>query len=253
MRRRRCRARRGSAASASTSICPRRTATPKGPVFGLSLTALQLPGATAPRDVRVSADGAEALDDALLDLVLSLVKAQADAAAANSPIAAVGGLLGLKSGDAVPDFPITLLPGQGVLALADWVRGILGDTASRADWLGHSGRAPARHARGRCGAVQPGRQRGAHARTARRHRPERQCAAHAQPRHRARQRRCARRGARRRPAHRPRHRRGVRAAQPRPVGRRRPSAATASSTSATRPWRAPTRCASASHSTARGG
>ena len=107
------------------------------PVFGLSLTALQLPGATAPRDVRVSADGAEALDDALLDLVLSLVKAQADAAAANSPIAAVGGLLGLKSGDAVPDFPITLLPGQGVLALADWVRGILGGTTSRADWLGH--------------------------------------------------------------------------------------------------------------------
>jgi hypothetical protein len=109
----------------------------KGPVFGLALTGLQLPGAQSPRDVRVSADGAEELDDALLDLVLSLVKAQADAAAVSSPIAAVGGLLGLKSGDAVPDFPITTLPARGVLAIADWVRGILGDSASRADWLGH--------------------------------------------------------------------------------------------------------------------
>ena len=33
-------------------------------------------------------------------------------------------------GDAVPDFPITTLPTRGVLALADWVRGILVDEAN---------------------------------------------------------------------------------------------------------------------------
>ena len=110
---------------------------PRGPVFGLSLTGLQLPGATSPRDVRVAADGVEQLDDALLDLVLSLVKAQADAAAAGSPIAAVGGLLGLLGGDAVPDFPIAELPAQGAQAIAGWVRGIVEDAASRDDWLGH--------------------------------------------------------------------------------------------------------------------
>ena len=59
----------------------------EGPVFGLSLTGLQLPGAASPRDVRVAADSAGALDDAVLDLVLSLVKAQADAVAATTPIA----------------------------------------------------------------------------------------------------------------------------------------------------------------------
>ena len=110
---------------------------PKAPVFGLSLTGFQLPGAASPRDIRVAADAVDELDDALLELVLSLVKSQADAAPAGSPIASVGGLLGLRSADAVPDFPITQLPTRGVLALADWVRGILTTTAARNDWLDH--------------------------------------------------------------------------------------------------------------------
>ncbi|HMI72395.1 MAG TPA: hypothetical protein VK510_20515, partial [Solirubrobacteraceae bacterium] len=110
---------------------------PEGPVFGLSLTGLQLPGAASPRDVRVAADGAGALDDAVLDLVLSLVKAQADAVAATTPIGALGGLLGLRSGDAVPDFPIADLRTRGPIAIADWVRGILSNAASRNDWLTH--------------------------------------------------------------------------------------------------------------------
>ncbi|MBS0435118.1 MAG: hypothetical protein JSR75_09535 [Proteobacteria bacterium] len=109
----------------------------QGPVFGLALTGLQLPGAATPRDMRVSANGAGELDDALLDLVMSLVKAQADAALADPALVAVAGLLGLRSGDAVPDFPITTLPVRGVLALADWVRGILVDETSRDDWIAH--------------------------------------------------------------------------------------------------------------------
>ncbi|UNK57357.1 hypothetical protein MNQ95_14675 [Pseudoxanthomonas daejeonensis] len=110
---------------------------PAAPVFALLLQGLQLPGAPTPRDVRVSADGTDALDDALLDLVLSLVKAQADAAAASPELSALAGLLGLRDGDQVPDFPITTLPARGALAIADWIRGILLDTAARADWLGH--------------------------------------------------------------------------------------------------------------------
>jgi large repetitive protein len=110
---------------------------PEDPVFGLSLTGLQLPGAASTRDVRVAADGAGALDDAVLDLVLSLVKAQADAVAATTPIGALGGLLGLRSGDAVPDFPIADLRTRGPIAIADWVRGILSNAASRNDWLTH--------------------------------------------------------------------------------------------------------------------
>jgi hypothetical protein len=109
----------------------------QAPVFGIALTGLQLPGAAEPRDVRVSANGADQLDDALLDLVLSLVKAQADAALADPALVAAAGLLGLRSGDDVPDFPITTLPTRGVLGIADWVRFILTDTDARSDWLGH--------------------------------------------------------------------------------------------------------------------
>ena len=107
------------------------------PRFALALAGLQLPGALAPQDLRVAADSAEQLDDAVLELVLGLVKAQADKAGAPPAIAALGGLLGLKSGDAVLDFPIAELVAQGPIALAGWVRGIFTGTQSRTDWLAH--------------------------------------------------------------------------------------------------------------------
>ena len=113
MPRPRCRGRRGSAASASRSTFPPARADPNQPLFALALAGLQLPGASAPRDLRVAADSADQLDDAVLELVLGLVKAQADAAGAPPAIAALGGLLGLKSGDAVLDFPIAELRGAG--------------------------------------------------------------------------------------------------------------------------------------------
>lgn len=110
---------------------------PVAPVFGLSLRGFQLPGASAPRDIRVAADGVDELDDALLDLVLSLVKSQADAAAPGSPIAVIGGLLGLRNGDSIPDFPIEALASQGVHAIAAWLHDLITVSASRNDWLGY--------------------------------------------------------------------------------------------------------------------
>jgi hypothetical protein len=107
------------------------------PVFGLNLKGFQLPGATGPRDIRIAADGLNALDDAVLDLVLSLVRAQADAAAPTSVIGAIGGLLGLRSADAVPDFPITQLPSQGAHAIAAWLHGVITTPASRNAWIGY--------------------------------------------------------------------------------------------------------------------
>jgi hypothetical protein len=105
------------------------------PVFGLTITDLQLPGASAPTDLSVSATGVDDLDDAMLDLVLSLVKAQA-AGAAGEAIAALAGLLGL-AGDDVPDFPVEQLASQGVSALAAWLRDVIDDTSSRQAWLDH--------------------------------------------------------------------------------------------------------------------
>ncbi len=105
------------------------------PSFGLTLTGLQLPGATSPRDLVVSAAGADQLDDALLDLILALVREQA-AAAGGGSIEAVAGLLGLRPG-AVPEFPIEQVLSQGVGALAAWARDLLTATASRQAWLDH--------------------------------------------------------------------------------------------------------------------
>ena len=110
---------------------------PHGPVFGLSLSGLQLPGAATPRDIDVRADGLGMLDDALLDLVLSLVRAQADAALPTTPIGALGGLLGLRSGDDVPDFPIMQLAQQGPVAIAHWLQGIVENTTQRGQWIGY--------------------------------------------------------------------------------------------------------------------
>jgi hypothetical protein len=108
---------------------------PKAPMFGLLLSGFQLPGATAPRDIRVAADGLDELDDAVLDLVLSLVKAQADAVSATPALRALAGLLGLRDGDAVPDFPISALLTQGVHAIAAWLHGVLTTTSSRDAWV----------------------------------------------------------------------------------------------------------------------
>ena len=116
---------------------PTSVSDPRDPVFGLTLTGFQLPGATGPRDIRIAADGLDELDDAVLDLILSLLKAQADAAAPGSPIVAISGLLGLKNGDAIPDFPITQLPAQGVHAIAAWLHGVITTTASRDGWMGY--------------------------------------------------------------------------------------------------------------------
>ena len=105
------------------------------PVFGLSLDGFQLPGAQAPRSLRIAADGFDELDDALLDLVLSLVREQA-LAAGGTALGAVAGLLGLGA-DAVPDFPITEIPTLGVHALAAWMEDLISSPASRQAWLDH--------------------------------------------------------------------------------------------------------------------
>jgi hypothetical protein len=112
---------------------------PVGPSFGFALTGLQLPGAATPRDMVVHADGVDQLDDALLDLVLSLIKAQADAALSSTPIGALGGLLGLRSGDLVPDFPITALATQGPVAIAHWLQGIVENSLQRNAWMDYLG------------------------------------------------------------------------------------------------------------------
>ncbi len=104
-------------------------------VFTLVLEDFQLPGAAAPQTVRISGSGTEQIEHSVLDLVLSLLRAQAQALG-GSPVADLAGLLGL-GGDDVPDFPIEQLAADGIAALPAWLESVLDSTPARQAWLGH--------------------------------------------------------------------------------------------------------------------
>lgn len=110
------------------------TAAGRPPSFAVTLGALQLPGAPTPRDLEISLDSIEALDDAALDLVLGLIQAQA-AGLPPGPLTAVAGLLGLRSGGAVPPLPVAEFATLGPRALALWFDRVVGDPAPRSAWL----------------------------------------------------------------------------------------------------------------------
>ncbi len=105
------------------------------PTFGLTLRGLRLPGVSAASDVEVTGDSLDQLDDALLGLVLGLVRAQAAALAGTEPLAGLAAMLGLAGGG-VPDFPLDDVLRRGAAALADWLTGMLADDTARAAWLG---------------------------------------------------------------------------------------------------------------------
>ena len=100
----------------------------------LALRGLRMPGASAPRDLVVDAADAGELDDALLELVLGLVEAQAAALPAGSPLAGLASVLGLAD-DAVPDLPVADLLARGPAALAGWLASALADGGARDDWM----------------------------------------------------------------------------------------------------------------------
>ena len=105
------------------------------PRFGLVLQGLRLPGTAAASDVTVQADRLDELGDALVGLVLGLLRAQAAGLATNEPLRGLAGLLGLLP-DAVPDFPLDDLLARGAVALVDWLSAVVGDDAVRPVWLG---------------------------------------------------------------------------------------------------------------------
>lgn len=114
------------------------TAVPTGgsaePTLGLALEGLQLPGAPAPRDLRLSMTDLDELEDGLTELVLGLIKAQVDTLG-GGPLAALAGLVGLRGGSALPDLPVQDVIEHGVSALARWFGDVIRGEASRAIWL----------------------------------------------------------------------------------------------------------------------
>ncbi|HJR21539.1 MAG TPA: hypothetical protein VJ822_07955, partial [Dongiaceae bacterium] len=103
------------------------------PIFSLTLGGLQLPGAPVPRDLEISLDSLDTLDDAALDLVLGLVQAQA--AGLSGPLNALAGLIGLKDGGAIPPLPVAEFATLGPRALALWFDAVLSQAAARTAWF----------------------------------------------------------------------------------------------------------------------
>ncbi|MEQ4208789.1 DUF6603 domain-containing protein [Actinopolymorpha sp. B9G3] len=106
----------------------------------LELRGLQLPGASAPRDIAVDASSLDELGSDVLHLVLGLVRAQADALTgldpALEPFRAITGLLGLRAVAGLPPLPLADLPVLGLSALVGWVEEVLADDSARDAWLG---------------------------------------------------------------------------------------------------------------------
>lgn len=102
------------------------------PAISLTLLDLKLPGG-APGDLRLSPDRAESLDEALLELVLGLVRSQAEAAA--GPVEALSRLLGLAGDGPVPSLPLAELLTDAA-RLGRWLHAVLAERESRRAWLG---------------------------------------------------------------------------------------------------------------------
>ena len=104
------------------------------PQFGVSLLGLRLPGSPQPRDLRLAVGDLAELERGLLELVLGQVQAQASGPG-TGPLAALAGLLGLRTGSAVPPLPVHEVLERGVTALAAWFEGLVRDDGTRAAWL----------------------------------------------------------------------------------------------------------------------
>jgi hypothetical protein len=106
----------------------------------LALRDLQLPGAAAPTTFTLDADSLGELGPDVFQLVVGLVRAQADAIDASvaglRPFAGLTGMLGLRTVANLPPLPLSELPTAGVQAVVTWLESILATNAARDAWLG---------------------------------------------------------------------------------------------------------------------
>ncbi|MBV1856283.1 DUF6603 domain-containing protein [Catellatospora tritici] len=116
------------------------TATGDDLSVAVELRDLQLPGAGAPRTFTLDAHSLDELGSDVFELVVGLVRAQADALDLSRPelraFAAVAGLAGLRDVPGLPGLPLADLPTAGIGALVGWVEDVLSEEARRRAWLG---------------------------------------------------------------------------------------------------------------------
>lgn len=107
--------------------------------FSIGLQRLQLPGAPAPTDLTLDVDSIDELGSDVLELILGLVRAQAEALDLTvpelRPFAGLTGMLGLRAVPDIPPFPIADLVTRGIDAIVDWFAAVLDDPDARDAWL----------------------------------------------------------------------------------------------------------------------
>jgi len=106
------------------------------PSFRLLLKGLHLPGAASSSDIQVGGPGVQ-IEDALLSLLLGLVRQGADAlsGAAAAEVGAALNLLGLGDAAGIPPLPVTDVIEHGVDELRAWFTDLMGADAARTAWL----------------------------------------------------------------------------------------------------------------------
>jgi hypothetical protein len=107
------------------------------PSFRLQLLGLHLPGAATASDIQVGGPGVP-IEDALLSLVLGLVRQGADAlsGAAAQEVGAALDLLGLGNSAGIPPLPVAAVLEHGVDELRNWFTDLMGADTARGAWLG---------------------------------------------------------------------------------------------------------------------
>ena len=102
--------------------------------IGLTLGGLQLPGETSPRDLVLSLNDPDALQETATDLILALIEAQLRGSG-GAQVRALAEALGLGGVPEIPAFPASDLAERGAEALAEWVAQLLGTPVARARWI----------------------------------------------------------------------------------------------------------------------
>ncbi|MEX2282228.1 MAG: DUF6603 domain-containing protein [Gemmatimonadota bacterium] len=105
----------------------------------VELRDLQLPGATSPRTFTLDAQSLDQLGPDVFELLVGLVRAQANAIDASNPalrpFAALTGMLGLRTVTGLPPLPLAELPTRGIAAVVDWLETVLEENTARDAWL----------------------------------------------------------------------------------------------------------------------
>ncbi len=108
--------------------------------LALGLRRLQLPGTSTARDLALDIDTLDALGPEVLEFLIGLIQAQAEALQTGdsdtSTFAALSALLGLRLVTDIPPLPLEELLSDGIPALVNWLETIVSNDASRDAWLG---------------------------------------------------------------------------------------------------------------------